>query len=123
MVRQAGGEPNCALLDAIPYEAPRALQVVTGQRNIAEADSLQADGAMRHQVRRIDSGLLVVVGAKGVDAAHVQVLGWVSQESGQVAAELTVILRGERRVREAVLAQDLGGDPLPQTTGTLGVCK
>ena len=121
VIAPAGGEADRTLLEPVADQALCHLERLAPQRLVVESERLQPHGRVRHEVGRIDRNLPVIVAAEGGDAAHVEMLGRISQETAEpVAIGLEVVAR-ERRVRHAVDAEELGGDALPDAVGVLRV--
>ena len=121
VVRHARGEPDRALVHALPHYVARFVHRVAAQRDVPETDGLQTNGGVRDVVRGVDGYLAVVVRPEGRDAGHVQVFGRLAQDAGQVTAVDAVVVGGHRGVAEAVLAEYLGGDALAQAVSVLRV--
>ena len=88
-----------------------------------EARCFKSDGTVRHEVRGVDRDFLVVVGAEGLDAAHVEVFRRLAEQSLQPAAVCQVVVVRQRSVRHAVNSEEFRRDALPQPAGVLGIDK
>ena len=121
IVAGAGRESDGTLLYPLSDQPFGRLKRVAPEGQVVEPEDLEAHGAVRHEIGRVDGNLAVVVAPEGRDAAHVQVVGRVAQEAGQPVPVRAIVRRRERRVRHAIDAQELGGDALPQAVGMLWI--
>jgi hypothetical protein len=123
VVARARGETDRPLLHTLSHQGLIALHRigVAGERHVPESDRLETYRAVGHKVGGVDGHLPVVVRAEGLDAAHIELLGRLTEEPLQPAPIREVVVVGERRVRHAVDAQQLGGDALAQPARVLRV--
>ena len=121
MVRHARREADGALLHPFPHEALGVFEPVAHHRNVLHPAGLHSESAVRDVRHDVDCRLLVVVLAEGRDRAHVQVVGRSAEDAGEVVVVHPVVFGRRGHVRQPVLSEDLGGDPLPETLWVLSV--
>ena len=121
VVRHPGGETDRALLHALPHYVAGFVHGFAAKWDVPEADGFQTDGGVGDVVRGVDGHFSVVMGPEGRDAGHVEVFGRLAEDAGKVAAVDAVVVGGQRGVAQAVLAEYLGGDALPDSVCVLRV--
>ena len=83
--------PACPLLDDFADEPLCLVQRFADQRRVLKPTA-SSRTALSDQVSGVDCDLLVVVRAEGLDAAHVEVLRWRSQDPVEVVTVKAVVL-------------------------------
>ena len=121
VVRHARRETDGSLLHSLPHEALGVFEPVSHHRNVTHSAGLHPKSAVRDVGHDVDCRLLVVVLAEGRDRAHVQVVGRSAENTGEVVVVHPVVFRRGGHVRQPVLSEDLGGDPLPEALRVLPV--
>ena len=120
MIGESRGQARGALFHPFRDQSPGPVQQIALERNVAESSDLQAHGSVGDQIGGVHAHA-IVMGAKCRHGAHVEVQGRLAEDAGQIARVRGVVVRGQRRVREPVLPQDLGRDALTQARGVLRI--
>jgi hypothetical protein len=109
------------LLEPFLYQMAGAVQLPAAKGDVPEPDGLEPHRRERNEVRRVDRDSSVVVAAESGNARHVQVLGRLTEDSGQPAAVQAVVGRRERGVGHPVDPEEFGRDALAKAHRVLGI--
>ena len=99
------------------------LQTVAGHGDVLHPAGFHAQRAVGDIGDDVYCGLAVIVCAKRLDAAHVQIVRRSPEDAGEVVVVHSIVCAGRWDVGKPVLSQYLRGDPLADALGVLSVCQ